>query len=177
MPNLNHKNPRTLGANDNSPAWIMSAPKRVTGHNRYSKTTKINVHTPKLSWVFPLLASLIMVLLPFLGLTPESFIKFVGFVGLTGFFWASYCKRVHDFKSRELSLLISLISCVLALFGMALLAGIELNTIDIALFTALTALLIGFGFKSAPALLASTCLLYTSPSPRDQRGSRMPSSA
>ena len=24
---------------------------------------------------------------------------------------------------------------------------------------------------------ASTCLLYTSPSPRDQRGSRMPSSA
>ena len=26
-------------------------------------------------------------------------------------------------------------------------------------------------------LLANTCLLYTSPSPRDQRGSRMPSSA
>ena len=25
--------------------------------------------------------------------------------------------------------------------------------------------------------LSSTCLLYTSPSPRDQRGSRMPSSA
>ena len=28
-----------------------------------------------------------------------------------------------------------------------------------------------------PTLLASDCLLYTSPSPRDQRGSRMPSSA
>ena len=28
-----------------------------------------------------------------------------------------------------------------------------------------------------PHLGASTCLLYTSPSPRDQRGSRMPSSA
>ena len=28
-----------------------------------------------------------------------------------------------------------------------------------------------------PKLLAETCLLYTSPSPRDQRGSRMPSSA
>ena len=27
------------------------------------------------------------------------------------------------------------------------------------------------------AAAASTCLLYTSPSPRDQRGSRMPSSA
>ena len=26
-------------------------------------------------------------------------------------------------------------------------------------------------------ILSSTCLLYTSPSPRDQRGSRMPSSA
>ena len=26
-------------------------------------------------------------------------------------------------------------------------------------------------------LVANTCLLYTSPSPRDQRGSRMPSSA
>ena len=28
-----------------------------------------------------------------------------------------------------------------------------------------------------PPILPSTCLLYTSPSPRDQRGSRMPSSA
>ena len=37
--------------------------------------------------------------------------------------------------------------------------------------------------RSLPALdpgrmgLITTCLLYTSPSPRDQRGSRMPSSA
>ena len=30
---------------------------------------------------------------------------------------------------------------------------------------------------SHDALPASSCLLYTSPSPRDQRGSRMPSSA
>ena len=29
----------------------------------------------------------------------------------------------------------------------------------------------------APARPVSVCLLYTSPSPRDQRGSRMPSSA
>ena len=28
-----------------------------------------------------------------------------------------------------------------------------------------------------PTLKRTTCLLYTSPSPRDQRGSRMPSSA
>ena len=33
------------------------------------------------------------------------------------------------------------------------------------------------GATSAPAMLAGNCLLYTSPSPRDQRGSRMPSSA
>ena len=30
---------------------------------------------------------------------------------------------------------------------------------------------------SLPVIVLSTCLLYTSPSPRDQRGSRMPSSA
>ena len=34
--------------------------------------------------------------------------------------------------------------------------------------------LIGKTLKSA---IANACLLYTSPSPRDQRGSRMPSSA
>ena len=28
-----------------------------------------------------------------------------------------------------------------------------------------------------PELMVNVCLLYTSPSPRDQRGSRMPSSA
>ena len=33
------------------------------------------------------------------------------------------------------------------------------------------------GPKDGPILLAMHCLLYTSPSPRDQRGSRMPSSA
>ena len=31
--------------------------------------------------------------------------------------------------------------------------------------------------RDAPRTLESLCLLYTSPSPRDQRGSRMPSSA
>ena len=33
------------------------------------------------------------------------------------------------------------------------------------------------GLKSADFVLKKFCLLYTSPSPRDQRGSRMPSSA
>ena len=31
--------------------------------------------------------------------------------------------------------------------------------------------------KASDLMLFDTCLLYTSPSPRDQRGSRMPSSA
>ena len=37
----------------------------------------------------------------------------------------------------------------------------------------------GFDFQAAEFSFTSgdTCLLYTSPSPRDQRGSRMPSSA
>ena len=33
------------------------------------------------------------------------------------------------------------------------------------------------GADTAKAVITMTCLLYTSPSPRDQRGSRMPSSA
>ena len=33
------------------------------------------------------------------------------------------------------------------------------------------------GFQDIITKLANNCLLYTSPSPRDQRGSRMPSSA
>ena len=33
------------------------------------------------------------------------------------------------------------------------------------------------GITNAKAYLSDACLLYTSPSPRDQRGSRMPSSA
>ena len=34
-----------------------------------------------------------------------------------------------------------------------------------------------FLYPSFQVMLAYRCLLYTSPSPRDQRGSRMPSSA
>ena len=33
------------------------------------------------------------------------------------------------------------------------------------------------GVRRRPRVLGTICLLYTSPSPRDQRGSRMPSSA
>ena len=42
---------------------------------------------------------------------------------------------------------------------------------------ALLGSLFGFGLGCLVELADKTCLLYTSPSPRDQRGSRMPSSA
>ena len=41
----------------------------------------------------------------------------------------------------------------------------------------LSKLRLRFGFVFQNAALFDSCLLYTSPSPRDQRGSRMPSSA
>ena len=57
-------------------------------------------------------------------------------------------------------------------------AGIEyievpLNSPDP--FDSISAMLEAFGDRAT--IGAGTCLLYTSPSPRDQRGSRMPSSA
>ena len=62
------------------------------------------------------------------------------------------------------------------LLGLALLGGATL---------VMDARLLGLGLtrQSVPLVAATTrrwllfCLLYTSPSPRDQRGSRMPSSA
>ena len=57
------------------------------------------------------------------------------------------------------------------------------NTSSMAkkLIAPLIAACIAFGLVFAPIstvyALSDTCLLYTSPSPRDQRGSRMPSSA
>ena len=60
-------------------------------------------------------------------------------------------------------------------------AGAE---VDIVLYldsppsvTEISELLSKLGFASAQQLMRKGCLLYTSPSPRDQRGSRMPSSA
>ena len=47
-----------------------------------------------------------------------------------------------------------------------------LNTLYVIVLTLLIVLPLGVG-----AAVYLTCLLYTSPSPRDQRGSRMPSSA
>ena len=56
------------------------------------------------------------------------------------------------------------------------------RVIRVALQPAWVALIIGATLLAAlgglwAGLQQDTCLLYTSPSPRDQRGSRMPSSA
>ena len=40
-----------------------------------------------------------------------------------------------------------------------------------------SSLIVGQHLLTGPMGMFQTCLLYTSPSPRDQRGSRMPSSA
>ena len=59
------------------------------------------------------------------------------------------------------------------------------NVLEIGTFTGLSALSISLALPDEGKLITldkneetnKTCLLYTSPSPRDQRGSRMPSSA
>ena len=45
------------------------------------------------------------------------------------------------------------------------------------MFGSLMILFVGFGWAKPVPVDSRYCLLYTSPSPRDQRGSRMPSSA
>ena len=54
-------------------------------------------------------------------------------------------------------------------FGIYAVAMITMQFFHMALFTWMEAAMVRFQ--------ARACLLYTSPSPRDQRGSRMPSSA
>ena len=47
----------------------------------------------------------------------------------------------------------------------------------VQIVTVLSRYVFGLGFIKLQELMIYICLLYTSPSPRDQRGSRMPSSA
>ena len=51
-----------------------------------------------------------------------------------------------------------------------------LSAFDSLYMTVITITTVGFSEIGAPEEITA-CLLYTSPSPRDQRGSRMPSSA
>ena len=51
------------------------------------------------------------------------------------------------------------------------------KVILIMLIIVLVGLVIAVMISGGPDALLTSCLLYTSPSPRDQRGSRMPSSA
>ena len=75
--------------------------------------------------------------------------------------------------------IIKIISSTLMTFGLVFFVGCEddevvetvYDSFDIQNVMSLTA------GEDANAEIVRTCLLYTSPSPRDQRGSRMPSSA
>ena len=53
----------------------------------------------------------------------------------------------------------------------------ELNTLSSTGLDQFRGKNIGIVFQQSHFVQSLTCLLYTSPSPRDQRGSRMPSSA
>ena len=88
-------------------------------------------------------------------------------------------------KEVSLTILNGLIlSIIIILFGLIINQSLEMSiTISVSMiFVIIVAALIG---TSVPIILdkfgidpaIATCLLYTSPSPRDQRGSRMPSSA
>ena len=59
--------------------------------------------------------------------------------------------------------------------GLTIVAGGMISFGDVQ--TLFTQLMSYFRVITNPTAVYSTCLLYTSPSPRDQRGSRMPSSA
>ena len=62
-------------------------------------------------------------------------------------------------------------------------SAIKLHSFELSIYGFATALAFGFGHVLLARahiridILYGSCLLYTSPSPRDQRGSRMPSSA
>ena len=56
--------------------------------------------------------------------------------------------------------------------------GAEVDLIDPQLLAGVPAVIVAVGVGGQPGGGAgAACLLYTSPSPRDQRGTRMPSSA
>ena len=57
------------------------------------------------------------------------------------------------------------------------LKSMEDNSIRNVKFKKFILLMLRIGIISALVLMLSSCLLYTSPSPRDKRQSRMPSSA
>ena len=64
-----------------------------------------------------------------------------------------------------------------ALSTVSVIALFAISSMNLAHAQNQTAFSWGHGSETAKTDQALACLLYTSPSPRDQRGSRMPSSA
>ena len=97
----------------------------------------------------------------------------VSVIGILMAGWASASKYSTLGGLRAAGQLIAYeLPLVLAVMGVVIQAG-TLNMQDIVLAQA-EGEIFGFGGIGNPFII---CLLYTSPSPRDQRGSRMPSSA
>ena len=84
----------------------------------------------------------------------------------------------QGYSTSWIAVIIAVTAALLGITALAAgLAGYFRNSLSIPLrlvaFAAATCML----FSEPGIQLAKICLLYTSPSPRDQRGSRMPSSA
>jgi len=155
MPNPHQKSPQYIGANDNSPAWVMESRQRAAAPNPFRRKTAKPIKSVNFAPLFPFLAGLVLAGLFFTSASTETLTSAAGVISFIGLFWASYCKRVQAWRSREFTLLCVIGAGFLALFGTATLAGISLNTIDMAMIVACLGLIIAAMYKSAPALLTS----------------------
>lgn len=156
MPNLKQNIPQTIGANDNSPAWIMETTRKpVTAKNTFTQKRNVDAKPADLAWGFPLIGTLLLAAMMISRVSLDIVTLTAVIIGAIGLFWAVWCKKVSAWQSRELSLLTSCAAFVVALYTAALLAGLALNTVDIALSVAAVGLTIGVFYKSVPSLLAS----------------------
>ena len=81
--------------------------------------------------------------------------------------------NVHSGGIKRLSSFVASIGILLII----LVAGGLIEEIPVASLTGLMFVVVVKTFYWKSFIMYKSCLLYTSPSPRDQRGSRMPSSA
>ncbi|WP_427451085.1 hypothetical protein [Litorimonas sp. WD9-15] len=155
MPNPHQNAPQYMGANDNSPAWVMEPRARAAAPNPFQRQKTKSIKPGKFAPLYPLLTVLALTGLFFWEAPTDTLRSAAGLMSFIGLVWAGFCKRVEAWRSREFTLLTVIGAGFLALFGTAALAGISLNTIDMAMIVACLSLAIAVMYKSAPALLTS----------------------